>query len=444
MKQYANNISSIIKESEKAGVEKIIVPSSSPESLEQVLNLSNEHANVFGALGIHPHSASAFTDKIKKYIEANLSNKKIIAVGEAGLDFHYNLSPKEVQIAVFKSQIEMAERFNLPLIVHMRKSFDEIKTVFESFKKLPKIVIHCFSGNSAEAEYFLKKGIYLSFTGTITFEKAKELVDVVRTVPVDKFFLEPDSPYLTPEPYRGETNHPKYVKMIAKEIATIKGIELEDIARITTKNACMFFALPFDNSPQFAFHRGKTLYLNLTTDRNTKTDPSYIYRYPYLKGYNLNITKEPTVEELKRTIQNNILKIRNVVFIEHGEPTLRENILKEIAGFAKELKLKTILDTDGLANKYYGRNFALELRTVFDAVNIALNASNPKEYQKFHRPPYGQESFKEVLNFISECSKFIPSVRVSIVNIPGLNLDACINIVKNELKVDFETREYFI
>jgi len=412
MKKYRGKLPNILREAQEAGIAKIIVPSSDPESIDSVIDM---------------------TEKWKK---------KIVAVGETGLDFHYNFSPRNTQIEVFKKHIEMAERFNLPVIIHMRKSFSEIKKVLDSFSKLPGALVHCFGGTLDQAKYFLDKGIFLSFTGTVTFDKSDKLAKIINSIPLDNFFLETDSPYLTPEPLRGQTNHPKHVKLIAQEIAEIKGLEIEDIARITTKNASMFFGIPFDNTPCYYFVRGKTLYLNITNLRNTRSDFTSLFRYPYLKGYNLHLNEEPSAEKLKLTIQNNILKIQNVVFLDYGEPTLREETLKEVAKFAKEMKLKTVLDTDGLANRHYQRNFAVELRGLFDGINVTVNASNPKEYQHFHRPPFGEESFREVLNFITECNRIIPSVRIQTVELPDLNVENCKKIAIEDLKAGFEVRKF--
>jgi TatD DNase family protein len=440
MNQYANNIEQVIQESIDSSIEKIIVPSAAPDSLQKVIDLTEKFDTVYGALGIHPHESKHFTKDIKTFIESNLSNKKIIAVGESGLDFHYNLSPPVMQIKTLKAHIELADRFNLPLILHQRKAFDKMKEVLDSYTKLPPIVIHCFSGGLKEARYYIQKGFFISFTGSITFNKEPEMDQVLEEVPMDRLFLETDSPYLSPEPFRGKTNHPKHVKIIAEKIATVKGIKLDDVAQASTKNACSFFHLPFENNPLVHFVRDKTLYLNITNQSNNKLDKKYMYRHAYTRRYNLNLNYDPSIEELKEIIQNNILKIKDVVFLNHGEPTLRDAEFKDLATYAKSFKLRLHLDTDGLANKRFQRNFAAELVGLFDVINVDINAASAKEYMTNHRPPFGQESFDEVLNFVNECSKFAPSVIVRTVAMPGVDIKSCENMVKTKLNVEFKSR----
>ncbi|MBU4293029.1 MAG: TatD family hydrolase [Actinobacteria bacterium] len=245
-----------VKESLRENVKFIINVGSSLEGSKKSLEYSRLYNNVFASVGVHPHDAGDFKDKDLAALEAlvkrdgisnNNRNKKIVAIGETGFDYFRNLSPKKDQIKAFISQIELALKCNLPLIVHDRDAHADILKILGSYssgksKKL-KAVVHCFSGSTDFAFKCLELGLFISFTGIITFPNAKSLGETVKEVPIDKIFIETDAPFLAPQEKRGQENYPGFVKYVAYKIAELKNMSIAEVAIITSKNAEIFFSL---------------------------------------------------------------------------------------------------------------------------------------------------------------------------------------------------------
>jgi len=247
-KEY-KNIESMLKFSKENGVDGFIAIGASDgiESCIETINLSKKSDSIFPTVGIHPHDAKLYTEEIDLKLRDFLKNENCVAVGEIGLDYYYDHSPKEIQKEVLKKQLKMAVDFNLPVIIHTRdaeKDTIEILKEFNEKNSHIKILLHCFSGTQFLADELLKlKNIYFSFSGIITFKKAQEVRDVAKIIPLDKILVETDSPYLTPTPFRGKTNHPGYVKYVAKKLAEIKELEYSVIVDTTRKNTIEFFNL---------------------------------------------------------------------------------------------------------------------------------------------------------------------------------------------------------
>ena len=243
-----------VSESERQQVKYIInIGSDLPGSIK-----SSEYAfrfeNVFAAVGVHPHDAQDFDESTIKELESLIArNKKIVAIGETGFDYFRNLSPKDSQKKAFISQIELALKYRLPLVIHDRDAHEDMLSILKHFSdngnnKDFRAVIHCFSGDRRFAFDCLEMGLFISFTGVITFPNAKELVNTVREVPIDRIFVETDAPFLAPQEKRGQENYPGFVKYIANKIAEIKQLPLEVVARTTSKNAENFFNLLTTNN----------------------------------------------------------------------------------------------------------------------------------------------------------------------------------------------------
>ncbi|MBM3706435.1 MAG: TatD family deoxyribonuclease, partial [Actinobacteria bacterium] len=198
------------------------------------------------SVGIHPHYADSFDNKQLFELETMIENSyKIVAVGETGFDYFRNLSSKENQRKAFVSQIEIALKYKLPVIVHDRDAHDDIMDVLKDYANISdfRAVVHCFSGDTDFALKCLDCGFYISFTGVITFPNAKKLAETVKEVPIEKIFLETDAPFLAPQEKRGQENYPGYVKYIAYKIAEIKEMTISDVANITSSNAEEFFGI---------------------------------------------------------------------------------------------------------------------------------------------------------------------------------------------------------
>lgn len=210
------------------------------ESSEKSIFLSERYDNVYAAVGIHPHSAHDEQNKIGE-IKAMLSRRKVVAVGEIGLDYHYDLSDRNIQKDVFEKQIIVAKEYNLPVIVHSRESTQDVMTILK--KHRPKGVVHCFTGSVETAKEILSLGMYIGIGGAITFKNAVKAIEAAKVIPLEKILLETDCPYMTPVPHRGKRNDSSYIEYTAKKIAEIKNINAQEVADITKQNALNLFSI---------------------------------------------------------------------------------------------------------------------------------------------------------------------------------------------------------
>ena len=237
---YKDKIESVLKRAQDNNVTKIICVGVDIESSEKSIELAEKYDMVYATAGYHPHeSKDADTNYLNK-LEQLLKHKKVVAVGEIGLDFFYNNSDKKTQIKIFNEQLELSKNLNMPCIIHNRNSDDDLFKTLEQ-RNIKNGVIHCFASNLEFAKKLINLNLNLSFTGLITF--AKELENVIKNIPLSKIMIETDSPYLTPTPNRGKTNEPYMVKYVAKKIAEIKNISIEEVASKTSRNAEIFFGL---------------------------------------------------------------------------------------------------------------------------------------------------------------------------------------------------------
>lgn len=212
-------------------------------SSKKALAIAEKNNGIFASIGTHPHESKYFDDEIVKFLENNHTNPKVVAIGEVGLDYYYNFSEKEVQRRVFEEQIKLAGKFKLPLIFHVRDAFEDFFKIVEASLSNIKsgAVVHSFSGDEELAKKILNYGFYISFNGMITFKNADNLRRVVKSTPLNKILIETDCPYLTPEPFRGKVNEPKFVKQVAEEIAKIKSLSVNEVKEQTYKNAKNLF-----------------------------------------------------------------------------------------------------------------------------------------------------------------------------------------------------------
>jgi TatD DNase family protein len=245
-REYAGETAAVIESAHAAGVEQIIAVGGAGDmsSNREAVALAESFENIYATVGMHPHDAKDVGPDELKELKELASHPKVIAVGETGLDYYYDHSPRDVQRRVFAQFIRMARETDLPIVVHERDAASDGAELLRSEGEgRLRGVIHCFTGSYEAARAYLELGFYISFTGIITFKNAAALRDVVRQVPLERMLVETDSPYLTPVPHRGKRNEPAYVRFVAETIANIKGKKLEEIARITTNNTRQLFRI---------------------------------------------------------------------------------------------------------------------------------------------------------------------------------------------------------
>jgi len=237
--QYYDDIDEIIKRCIDNKVGCIIVNGCDMKSNREVLELVKKYDIVYGALGIQPSEIDDNYLETLEFIEEHINDVKIVAVGEIGLDYHYDDVDKNLQKEIFRRQLEIANKYNKPVIVHSR---DCIKETYDILK-MSKVrgVLHCYSGSSEMALEFIKIGFLIGIGGICTFKNAKNIIDVIKNVSLEYIILETDSPYLTPEPFRGKRNESSYIPVIAKRVAEVKSLDLKEIEETTTSNARRLF-----------------------------------------------------------------------------------------------------------------------------------------------------------------------------------------------------------
>ena len=232
------DIDKVIEENKDALVEKIVVSGCSRESIEEVMDLKDRYDMVYVTIGYHPEYADTVTESDLDYLKSLLGEKKIIGIGEIGLDYHYTKENKDKQLWLFEEQLKIADAFNLPVVIHSRDATMDTINTLKKYKV--KGIIHCFSGSLETANIYISMGFLLGIGGVVTFKNSK-LKDVVKEVPLESIVLETDSPYLAPVPFRGKINSSKYLEFIANFIADIKNISVEELAEITSRNASSLF-----------------------------------------------------------------------------------------------------------------------------------------------------------------------------------------------------------
>lgn len=243
------DIDAVIARSRQAGVNGWITVGTDPEHNRKAIELAERFENMYAAIAIHPHDAKTVTADILKELRELAQHNKVVAIGETGLDYHYNFSLHEEQQKVFAEHLKMADELNLPVIIHCREAFDETMEILEQFGGAKKVVFHCFSGSGEQAKIVLDYGFYISFTGVVTFKNAEKTRRAAEVVPLDRLMVETDCPYMSPEPMRKQKiNEPALMIHTARCLAELKGMGLADFAEAVTATSRAFFGLPEVNA----------------------------------------------------------------------------------------------------------------------------------------------------------------------------------------------------
>lgn len=242
----ARDIDAVIERSIAASVTSWITVGTDADHNRKAIELARKYDNMYAAVGIHPHYADEVTEQAIRQLHVLVQNKKVVAVGETGLDFHYEPSKKPFQQKLFENHLNIADELNLPVIIHCREAFDETMDMLERFAPpRMKAVFHCFSGSAEQAKIVLNAGYHISFTGVVTFKNARIKRKAAEIVPLDRLMLETDCPYMSPEPMRKQRiNEPALMVHTAKFLADLKGMDFEDFANAVTTTSKAFFNLP--------------------------------------------------------------------------------------------------------------------------------------------------------------------------------------------------------
>jgi TatD DNase family protein len=237
--QFDQDREAVIERAMAAGIHHLVAigTGNGPPDLEAGIRLADRYEAFYATVGVHPHDAAKATDEVFKNLSSLARHPKVIAIGEIGLDYHYDFSPREVQHSVFRKQLQLAAEAKKPIVIHTREAWDDtISVIREYWNPAVGGIMHCFSGNPAQAQQALDLGFYLSFGGIVTFPKALEIQESARMTPQDRILIETDAPYLAPVPKRGKRNEPAFMLETARKLAQLRGVTEIEIAETTTRN----------------------------------------------------------------------------------------------------------------------------------------------------------------------------------------------------------------
>jgi TatD DNase family protein len=242
--EFSEDLKGVLERANEAGVKKVVTIGISLTSSRKAVELANTHPEIHATVGIHPHGASSLTDQQLETLENLARSKRVLAIGEVGLDYYRDRQPRDIQQECLRQQLGLACKIELPVVFHIREAHGDFFTVIKDYvPALKGVVLHCFSGDWTVAKRCLDMGFYLSIPGTVTFPKAEIQQKVVRLAPLDRLLLETDAPYLAPVPFRGKVNEPAFVLYTAQKVANLRRCSLEEVAHQTTTNAHNIFGI---------------------------------------------------------------------------------------------------------------------------------------------------------------------------------------------------------
>lgn len=442
-KEFQADFDAMLTRAALAGVSRIITVGADIESSRKACELTCQHDTIYCSVGVHPHDAERVSEKTYDIIrQLAMETPKNVAIGEIGLDFYRDRSPRDIQEQVFRRFLILASELSLPVIIHDREAHEPILRILREEKSRGiRGVLHCFSGDLNMARECVDLGLYLSIPGTVTFPSNDQLRTVVSGIRMENLLLESDCPYLAPVPFRGKRNEPSYLKFTAEKVAELKGLSLEDVARITTLNAETLFGVGRkEQQASIAYKIRNSLYLNITNRCSNRCSFCAKFSDFFVKGHFLRLDHEPSVSEVMAAI-GDPTGYDEIVFCGYGEPLLRLDLVREVARLLKKMGCRIRINTDGQANLIHARNILPELAGLVDAISVSLNAADSETYEKFCATPFGTAGFASVCDFLTEAKKYIPTVVASAVTVPGLDVEAVRRLAET-LGVDFREREY--
>lgn len=439
----------VIKRAGDAGVAYIINIGSSVEGSRRSAQLAGEYPMVYASVGIHPHYAKEVNGRIPAELKALVKNKKVVAIGEVGLDYYRNLSPKGLQRRLFLEFLDLAKENNLPVVIHAREApphmgrgeaHREVLEILKGRAHAPRGVMHCFSADESYLKECLGLGLYISFTCNLTFKNAEGLRALAKSTPAERLLLETDAPFLAPQEMRGRRNEPAYLTYLRDAHARLRGLSDDDIARITTHNAKALFGLSLEEGPKIAYQIRDSLYLNITNECTNDCDFCIKEATDFVTGHNLRLKREPTIGEIISAV-GDPSKYKEIVFCGYGEPMIRLDVVKEVSRNLKKRDARIRMVTNGEGNLIHNRSIVKELAGLIDKFSISLNVDTAESYDKVCRSRFGRGVFNKVKEFAKECRDAGMEVELTFLDLPGVDIKRCEHIAKDELKIGFRMRK---
>jgi TatD DNase family protein len=426
----------------------MVVVATDPDTAEACAAVCQGNEGLYPTAGMHPNDLPTPWRPSWERIEAQLRSGRFVAAGETGLDYFRDSTSPADQRACFLAHASLARTLDLPLIVHIRDrdgrvaAYDDVATVLA---EVPGVrgVIHCYTGDAAHAERYLSLGMYVSFSGILTFPKGENVREAARAVPVERTLVETDAPFLAPVPHRGERNEPAFVADTARRLAEIKHLSEADVRRVTTANARKLFRLPGEGSRGPAVYSIRdSIYVNVTNacDARCVFCPRTHDEWE-VKGHDLERSKDPTVDEVLAAL-GDPARWKEIVFCGLGEPTLRLDLVKTVASRVKARGGRTRLNTNGHGDAIHRRPIAPELVGLVDVVSVSLNAQDRETFERHCPSAFSPDGFTPMLDFVrSAKAAGLSVVCTAVGGLEGVDVEACRRLAEEGLGVAFRGRE---
>ncbi len=445
MSQFDGDLHDVMARARDAGVGEILNIGFDPASIDETLELAERYGNVYAALGIHPHHAADWSADLEDRLKRLLLRKKVVAVGEIGLDYYRDLSPRDIQQDVLRRQIGLALRFSKPIIIHCRDAFDDLVRILqEEGASEAGGIFHAFSGGKDEFKEVLRLGFLAGIGGPLTYKNSR-LPEVVMRMPSASFVLETDCPYLPPVPYRGKRNEPAYVRFVAEKFAELRGVAVSDVERAAEVSYRRLIHRERGLPASIAYSLGGNLYINVTsTCTNDCVFCSRAHPGNTLYGYNLDLPVDPEAAEMVSAAEAYLEKGKysEIVFCGYGEPTARVREIKNAADILKKRGIPLRLNTNGQGNAINQRDIVPELEESFASVSISLNAPDKNTYLKICRPDAGGGAFDTVLDFTRKAAASKMETAVTVLDYPLVDIEAARKLVSRIKGAEFRVRKY--
>ncbi len=403
------------------------------ETSRRAVQIAEANPGVYATVGIHPNdTAAAGADDLDALRELARAHARVKAIGEIGLDYYRDRSPRETQQQFFDDQLDLAAELGLPVVLHARDSGEELlERVAPFLEQGGRAVWHCFVAGKKRLGRLLERavalGLYLGMSGLVTFPDQKPLRAIVPSIPDRCLLLDTDSPFLIPRPRTVDRNEPAQAVRIAEELAFLREVSLQDVARITTRNAYEFLALPVpadgDVPTGIAYVIRNSLYLSLTNQCTNACvfcarNQSYV-----VKGHDIRLERDPSADEVLQAM-GDTSPYDEVVFCGFGEPTIRLNVLTTVAQQIKAQEKTVRLNTNGLGSLYHGRDIVPELAGLVDVVSVSLNTADADQYERLCRPQFGHAAYDAVCAFVRSCVAAGMETICTAVDMPGVDVEA--------------------
>jgi TatD DNase family protein len=444
---FQGDLDAVLARARAAGVAQMVVVATDADAAEATARLCEGRDGLFPTAGMHPNDLPDPWRPAWERTEALLRGGGFAAVGETGLDYFRDAVAPARQRESFLAHAALARTLDLPVIVHVRDregraaAYDDVVSVLEDVEGV-RGVIHCYTGDAEHAKRYLDLGLHVSFSGILTFPKAENVREAARAVPIERALVETDAPFLAPIPHRGERNEPAFVADTARRLAEVKGLSEDDVRRITTRSARRLFRLPGEGATAPATYAIRdSLYVNVTNacDARCVFCPRTHDAWE-VKGYDLRRPKDPTAEEILGRI-GDPTRWKEVVFCGLGEPTLRLDVVKRVAGEVKARGGTVRLNTNGHGDLIQRRPIARELVGLVDVVSVSLNAQDRETFERHCPSAFSPDGFTPMLDFVRSARAAGLRVVCSVVApMPGVDVDACRRLATDVLQVGFRER----